>query len=50
MGRIYQQTVVDTYSSMTFTKVYTAKVTVTAADPLNDRVLPFFEHHDVPVL
>jgi transposase len=50
VGRIYQQTVVDTYSSVTFAKVYTAKVPVTAADLLNDRVLPFFEHHDVPVL
>jgi transposase InsO family protein len=50
VGRIYQQTVVDTYSSVSFAKVYTAKVPVTAADLLNDRVLPFFEHHNVPVL
>ncbi len=50
VGRIYQQTVVDTYSSVTFAKVYTAKVPVTAADVLNDRVLPFFEDHQVPVL
>lgn len=50
VGRIYQQTVVDTYSSVSFAKVYTAKVPVTAADLLNDRVLPFFEHYDVPVL
>ena len=50
VGRIYQQTVVDTYSSVSFAKVYAAKVPVTAADLLNDRVLPFFEHHNVPVL
>ena len=50
VGRIYQQTAVDTYSSVSFAKVYTAKVPVTAADLLNDRVLPFFEHYDVPVL
>ena len=50
MGRIHQQTVVDTYSSVTFAMVYTAKVPVMAADLLNDRVLPIFEHHDVPVL
>jgi len=50
VGRIYQQTVVDTYSSVSFAKVYTAKVPVTAADLLNDRVLPFFEHHNVPIL
>ena len=50
VGRIYQQTVVDTYSSVAFTKLYTAKVPVTAADILNDRVLPFFEDHNIPVL
>lgn len=43
VGRIYQQTVIDTYSSVAFAKVYTAKIPVTAADLLNDRVLPFFE-------
>jgi transposase InsO family protein len=50
VGRIYQQTVVDTYSSVAFAKLYTAKIPVTAADTLNDRVLPFFEEHNVPVL
>ncbi len=50
VGRIYQQTVIDTYSSLTFAKVYTAKIPVTAADVLNDRVLPFFEDHQIPVL
>jgi len=50
VGRIYQQTAVDTYSSVSFGKVYTAKVPVTAADLLNDRVLPFFEEHEIPVL
>jgi transposase InsO family protein len=50
VGRIYQQTVIDTYSSVGFAKVYTAKVPVTAADTLNDRVLPFFEEQNIPVL
>jgi transposase InsO family protein len=50
VGRIYQQTAVDTYSSVSFGKVYTAKVLVTAADLLNDRVLPFFEEQQIPVL
>jgi transposase InsO family protein len=50
VGRIYQQTVIDTYSAVAFAKVYTAKVPVTAADMLNDRVLPFFEGQDIPVL
>lgn len=50
VGRIYQQTVIDTYSSVAFAKVYTAKIPVTAADVLNDRVLPFFEDQRIPVL
>jgi transposase InsO family protein len=50
VGRIYQQTVIDTYSSVGFAKLYTAKVPVTAADTLNDRVLPFFEDHHIPIL
>jgi transposase InsO family protein len=50
VGRIYQQTAMDTYSSVAFAKLYTAKVPVTAADVLNDRVLPFFESHEIPVL
>lgn len=50
VGRIYQQTVIDTYSAVAFAKLYLAKVPVTAADCLNDRVLPFFEEQGIPVL
>ena len=50
VGRIYQQTGMDTYSSVAFAKLYTAKVPVTAADLLNDRVLPFFEDQELPIL
>jgi transposase InsO family protein len=50
VGRIYQQTVLDTFSSVAFAKVYTAKIPVTAADILNDRVLPFFEEQKIPVM
>lgn len=50
VGRIYQQTVVDTHSSVAFAKLYTSKVPVTAADILNDQVLPFFEAEEVPIL
>jgi Integrase core domain. len=50
VGRIYQQTAIDTYSAVGFTKLYTAKVPVTAADILNERVLPFFESHMIPVM
>jgi len=50
VGRIYQQTVVDTYASVAFAKLYTSKVPVTAADILNDRVVPFFEAQNIPIL
>jgi transposase InsO family protein len=49
VGRIYQQTVIDTHSSVAFAKVYDTKVPVTAADCLNDRALPFFEERGVVV-
>lgn len=50
VGRIYQQTFIDTYSSTGFAKLYTTKQPITAADLLNDRVLPFFDEQGVPVL
>ena len=43
VGRIYQQTFIDTYAKIAFAKLYTTKTAITAADLLNDRVLPFFE-------
>ena len=43
VGRIYQQTFIDTYSKLAFVKLYDRKNALTAADMLNDRVLPFFE-------
>lgn len=50
VGRIYQQTFVDTYSKVAFAKLYDTKTPVTAADLLNDQVVPFFEQHGVPLL
>lgn len=50
VGRIYQQTFVDTYSKTAFCKRYTTKTPITAADLLNDRVLPFFEEQEFPML
>lgn len=47
VGRIYQQTFIDTYSKIGAAKLYDRKTPVTAADLLNDRVLPFFEQHDM---
>ena len=42
VGRIYQQTFVDTYSKWAAAKLYTTKAPITGADLLNDRLLPFF--------
>ena len=50
VGRIYQQTFVDTYSKVAFCKLYTTKTPITAADVLNDKVLPFFEEQELPML
>lgn len=50
VGRIYQQTVIDTYSRVAFAKLYTSKHAITSADILNDRVIPFFEQHEIPIL
>ncbi len=50
IGRIYQQTFIDTYSRVAFVKLYTTKTALTAADLLNDRVLPFFEQQDISLL
>lgn len=50
VGRIYQQTFVDTYSKVAFAKLYTTKTPITAADILNDKVLPYFEQHELPML
>ena len=47
VGRIYQQTFIDTYSKVAFAKLYDRKTPLTAADLLNDRVVPFFEAHEV---
>jgi len=50
VGRIYQQTFVDTYSKFAAAKLYTTRTPITAADLLNDRVLPLFEQHGLPLL
>ena len=37
---------IDTYTKMSFAKLYDRKTPITAADLLNDRVLPFFDEHE----
>jgi len=50
VGRVYQQTFIDTYCKYADAKLYTNKTPITAADMLNDRVLPFYNSHEIPLL
>ena len=50
IGRLYQQTSIDTYSNVGFAKVYLEKTSITAADFMNDKELPFFDQHGIRVL
>lgn len=50
VGRIYQQTFIDTYSKVAILKLYDRKNALVAAEILNDRIMPFFEEHDIPLL
>ena len=50
IGRIYAQTFVDTYCKVAFVKLYDRKNAITAADLLNDRVIPFFQQKELPLL
>ena len=50
VGHIYQQTVIDTYSKIGFAKLYDRKNALVAAGMLNDRVVPFFEQHDLKLM
>ena len=49
VGRVYQQTFIDTYAKVGFAKLYDRKTPITAADLLNDRVIPFYEEHGIPL-
>jgi len=50
VGRIYQQTFIDTFSAVGFAKLYTTKQPINSADLLNDQVIPFFEEKNIPLL
>jgi transposase InsO family protein len=50
IGRIYQQTFIDTYTKVGIAKLYTDKTAITAADALNDRVIPWYAEQEVPLL
>lgn len=50
VGKVYQQTFIDTYSKVAFCKLYDRKNALVAADLLNDKVIPFFEAIEVKLL
>ena len=50
VGRIYQQTFVDTHSKWATAKLYATKTPITAAELLNDRVLPFFASQEMGII
>lgn len=50
VGRIYQQTYIDTYCKVAQAKLYTSKDAIIAADLLNDRVLPMYEEQGIRLL
>lgn len=50
VGRVYAQVYIDTYSRVADVKLYQDKTALTAADMLNDRILPFYTEQGVPVL
>jgi len=47
IGRIYQQTFIDTYAKIAFDKLYDRKTPITAAEILNDRVVLFYDEHGI---
>lgn len=50
VGRIYQQTYIDTYCKVAQAKVYHSKDALVAAEILNDRVIPMYEQQGVRLL
>lgn len=49
VGRLYQQTFIDTYAKVVAAKLYDRKTPITAADLLNDRVIPFYDEYGIPL-
>lgn len=50
VGRIYQQTFIDSYCKVVMVKLYDRKHALTAADMLNDKVIPWYEEQGIPLL
>lgn len=50
IGKVYSQVFIDSYTRVADAKLYTDKTALTAADMLNDRVLPWYESQQIPIL
>jgi transposase InsO family protein len=50
VGKIYQQTFIDTYAKVATAKLYDRKIALVAADTLNDRVIPLYDKWDIPLM
>ena len=50
VGKIYQQTFIDTYSKVATAKLYDRKLALVAADMLNDRVIPLYDQYGIPLM
>jgi transposase InsO family protein len=50
VGKLYQQTAIDTHANVGFAKLYLEKTALTAADFLNSVVLPFYDEHCIRLL
>ncbi|MEF2233196.1 MAG: IS481 family transposase [Candidatus Cardinium sp.] len=50
IGKVYTQLFIDSYSRVAHAKLYTDKTALTAADLLNDRILPFYQDQNIPIL
>jgi hypothetical protein len=49
VGRIYQQTFIDTYSKVGFAKLYDVETALAAAAALAGRVIPFLDEQEIPL-
>ena len=50
VGKIYQQTFIDTYAKVVTAKLYDRKIALVAADMLNDRVIPLYDQYGIPLM
>jgi len=50
VGKIYQQTFIDSYCKIAFAHIYDRKNALVATHLLNNKVLPFFEEHDLKLM